>query len=965
MIKIAMASLALGLALLLPLMAAAQQMPLRYHGQQEGLANLAITVMSRERNGYLWIGTQNGLFRYNGSGFHRYAQADGLADPHVTALLVDQEDKLWVGNFSGLFLKIGERLQAVLHDDGRKIGIEPSQSLSVGPDGSRYIVTGQQLYTLTLRAGRTRVQPVFSPQQIAQHAGLSEISSVLADAGGAIWLGCGKALCHQAAAGVTRWGAAQGVPEDNWQAILRDRAGQLWARGDRHIVALPPGAQRFADRTPRGDLLSKNLTAPLLAEDGQGRILSNEDNGLVRWDQTRWEHFGPGNGLNAGGGVNALQFDQGGGLWLGTLGQGLIHWLGYGNWENWTTKQGLPKNLVLSFVRDRAGVLYAGTHSGAARLLPGARRFVPAAPDGHAEHWASLALDGRGRVWGATFSGVLATLGGDGKVSVRARRLPVVNRLLVDRTQRLWLATDGAISVLDIGKGRQPVHPPEGLVQPAGKDLDPTVAACQAPGGTVWLMGFRQLLSLDGGRWRRYIVHQPGGDADLAAMSCAGDGSLWIADTAGKLWRATPGEQGLLLKPVDNRILRGASIHALLEDRRGWLWVGTDAGVAVWNRAHWRFFNQNDGLIWNDTNGSVFYEDTDGSMWIATSNGASHVRRPELLFAPRQLSVRIEEALRGAQPLALDQPWTLPWSSAPLELSLASLHPQNRGALRFHYRLAGLENAWAESATPHLRYAALPPGDYQFEYYASNAFSHSSSPLRRQTVKVLPPWWRATWFYLLCALLSLLLLTLLYRLRVRHLLRRQLHTEQLVRERTRELELSREQLRQRALKDSLTGAWNRGAIMEIIEHALEQAIARQEPLLLVLLDLDHFKRVNDNYGHAAGDAVLREAVARLCAAVRQSDAVGRYGGEEFLVLLPGLDEAGGSVRVEELRHAIRREPISIGDGQAIAVTGSFGAIAFDPRRPLPAAELIDRADQALYRSKENGRDRIEYAPADD
>jgi diguanylate cyclase (GGDEF)-like protein len=642
------------------------------------------------------------------------------------------------------------------------------------------------------------------------------------------------------------------------------------------------------------------------------------------------------------------------------LGLGLVNWLGYGNWENWTTAQGLPNDVVLSFVRDGAGVLYAGTHSGWAALSPGAGRFVAAAPDAHLGRWTSLALGGGG-IWGGTMSGGLATLGADGKTRVRARQLPPVFRLLADRTQRLWLATGDGIAVLDTNNPAPRARPPEGLVQPAGTDGVEFVGACQAPAGALWFLSAGQLLGLDGGRWRRYTVHQAGGGIDLSSISCAADGSLWLGETGGKLWRAAPGAQGLRFEPVDNRIWRGANIIALHEDRRGWLWVGTDAGVAVWNRAHWRFFNQSDGLIWNDTNGSVFYEDADGSMWIATSNGASHVRRPELLFAPRPLSVGIEEARRGAQPLAPGQRWTLPWSSAPLELNLASLHAQNRGALRYHYRLAGLENAWAESASPQLRYAAVPPGDYQFEYYASNAYSHGASPLQRQTLTVLPPWWRATWFYLLCALLSLLLLTLLYRLRVRHLLRRQLDTERLVRDRTRELELSREQLRQRALRDSLTGAWNRGAIMEIIEHALAQALANQQPLLLVLLDLDHFKRVNDNHGHGAGDAVLREAVARLGAAVRQSDAVGRYGGEEFLVLLPGLDEAGGHVRVEALRQAIRREPVRIDDDQALTVTGSFGAIAFDPRRPLALAELIDQADQALYRAKQNGRDRIEYA----
>ncbi len=948
------------LALMLPGVASAQQMPLRYYGQQDGLTNLAVTAMARDHDGYLWVGTENGLFRYNGASFQRYAQREGLGDAMVTALLVDHNNRLWVGNYDGLFLKVGERLQAVRRHDGRNVDVWPGQSLVVGPAGSPYLITGSRVYTLTLRDGQPQVEPVFSEEQVKRHAPLAYISSVHVEAGAALWMGCGQSLCHSGSEGLTVWSAAQGVPSDNWRAILRDRTGQLWARGDSRIIALPPGAQRFVDRTPPGDVLRKANLRPFLVEDDQGRILSNVDDGLVQWDQARWEHYGPANGLRSAGGLSAVQFDQGGGLWLGSRGLGLIHWLGYGNWENWTAEQGLPSDVLLSFVRDGAGVLYAGTRSGLARLLPGARRFTPMASGLRPDQWSSLVLDKGGQAWGGSFSGLLARLG-DGHASVHTRHLPLVRRLLVDGTQRLWLSTIDGIAVVDSTMGAQAVHPPEGLVQPVGADSVAYITQCQATGGALWFLSSRQLLRLDGGSWSSYAVHQLGNGIDLSDMSCSADGSLWLGDVQGGLWRAHYSGQGLRAEAVDSRVLHDATVVALHEDRRGWLWVGTDAGIAVWNREHWRFFDQNDGLIWNDTNASVFYEDVDGSMWITTSNGASHVRRPELLFAPQPLSVRIEAARRDVQPLATDQAWILPWSNAPLELNLASLDPQNRTRLRFHFRLAGLEDSWAESAVAQVRYAALPPGDYQFEYYASNTSSHGVSPLQRHTVTILPPWWRTTPFYLLCALLAVMLLTLLYRLRVRHLLQRQLHTEQLVRERTRDLEQSREQLRQRALRDSLTGAWNRGAILEIIERALEQAIAQQQPLLLVLLDLDHFKRVNDTYGHPAGDAVLREAVTRLSASVRQSDAVGRYGGEEFLVLLPGLDEATGHARVEQLREAVRREPIRISEHEAISVTGSFGVIAFEVRRPLALAELIDRADQALYRSKENGRDRIEYA----
>ena len=951
------------LALMLPAAVQAQQMPLRYFGQQEGLSNLSVTALARDRSGYRWVGTENGLFRYNGASFQRYAQPEGLGNTRITALLVDHDDRLWVSNCDGLFLKVGERLQAVWREERRNGDTCPSRRLAVGPTGNPYMVAGSRLYTLTLRDGQPRVQPVFSEEQVKQQGELANITGVHVDAGAALWMGCGESLCHRDAAGWSVWGPAQGVPPDSWRAILRDRGGQLWARGRSRIVALPAGAQGFVDRTPPGDVLRKFSPQPVLVEDEQGRVLSNVDDGLVRWDQTHWEHFGPANGLRSAGGTSAVQFDQGGGLWLGSRGLGLIHWLGYGNWENWTVGQGMPDGVVLSFVRDGAGVLYAGTRSGLARLLPGAQRFTPMASGLPADQWSSLVLDRGGQAWAASYSGLLAHLDGDDHATVHAQALPLVNRLLLDRTERLWLTTKNGIAVLDTTKRAQPVQPPEGLDQPVGADRVGYRDACQASDGALWFLSARQLLRLDGASWSRFPAQQLGNGIDLYSMSCSADGSLWLSDLQGALWRAHRAGQGLQVKPVDSRLLHGATVFGLHEDRRGWLWVGTDAGIAVWNREHWRFFDQDDGLIWNDTNGNVFYEDADGSMWIATSNGASHVRRPELLFAPRHLGVRIEAAHRAAQPLVPERAWTLPWSSAPLELDLASLDAQNRAMLRFHYRMAGLEDSWAESAVAQVRYAALPPGDYQFEYYASNAYSHRVSPLHRQALTVLPPWWRTTPFYLLCALVALMLLSLQHRVRVRQLLRRQLQTEQLVHDRTLELEQSREQLRQRALRDSLTGAWNRGAILEIIEHALTQASAQQQPLLLVLLDLDHFKRVNDTFGHAAGDAVLRETVARLGATVRQSDAVGRYGGEEFLVLLPGLDAASGHARVEQLRDAIRREPIRVSDEQAITVTGSFGVIAFDPRHPVALAELIDQADQALYRSKENGRDRIEYAGA--
>ncbi|SFV13960.1 GGDEF domain-containing protein, partial [Pseudoduganella namucuonensis] len=159
----------------------------------------------------------------------------------------------------------------------------------------------------------------------------------------------------------------------------------------------------------------------------------------------------------------------------------------------------------------------------------------------------------------------------------------------------------------------------------------------------------------------------------------------------------------------------------------------------------------------------------------------------------------------------------------------------------------------------------------------------------------------------------------------------------------------------------LTRIWNRGAMMELMEREIEKCLRTGEHFVLVLLDLDHFKRVNDTHGHLAGDAVLVEVARRLTSFVRPYDAVGRYGGEEFMALLPGLTLPAGANRIEALRLAVRTGPVDIGEQRTLAVTASFGAVMFSPGGPAGPAELLRRADEALYRAKHEGRDRVGFA----
>jgi two-component system cell cycle response regulator len=166
-----------------------------------------------------------------------------------------------------------------------------------------------------------------------------------------------------------------------------------------------------------------------------------------------------------------------------------------------------------------------------------------------------------------------------------------------------------------------------------------------------------------------------------------------------------------------------------------------------------------------------------------------------------------------------------------------------------------------------------------------------------------------------------------------------------------------QRLLQLAAHDRLTGIYNRGQFDLALAFELERARRYGHPLSIAVLDLDHFKRVNDTFGHAAGDRVLIGVAQRLVAGMRSTDVVARYGGEEFALIFPQTDRYAAATRVEALRAQIAALPLTLADGRDIAITFSAG-IAESPSDATEAAELLDRADRRLLAAKRAGRDRV-------
>lgn len=195
-------------------------------------------------------------------------------------------------------------------------------------------------------------------------------------------------------------------------------------------------------------------------------------------------------------------------------------------------------------------------------------------------------------------------------------------------------------------------------------------------------------------------------------------------------------------------------------------------------------------------------------------------------------------------------------------------------------------------------------------------------------------------------------------------LRARMHVGQRILDLQDKLMAAGDELLFRATHDNLTGVSNRGVILDTLRRERSRQARQGGSFAIVLVDLDHFKYVNDTHGHLAGDAVLREATQRMMASLRPYDSVGRYGGEEFLIVIPSSDAMGALGLSERMRRAIAGQPISA-DGASLTVTASFGVVASTEARPLDPQEMLRLADDALYRAKEYGRNRSELATPQD
>ena len=955
--------------LLLSSSGVAQRFTFQSFAQRDGLHNLNFNCLLQESNGSLLACTEFGLYRYDGSRFELVPTVEGSSSPLIQGIAQDLAGRIWVSTPQRLLYLDGSGVHEV-GPPGQNLKIDLRTSLVVTPgDPSQvYFMSQHRLMKAhTLDGGRSwQILEAFDQATLVRYPVLGNIHNAYPDRQGYLWVGCGDEICETGHGGVTRWGRADGVPADEWSALLEDRHGNLWARGNHHIVRLGKHAAKFVSEEKDMAAAVLELRSPCLVEDPQGRVLTNTANGLARWSQGSWTVFTKANGL-PGGLIQTMIFDRQGSLWFDGGKAGLQRWIGYDEWEGWTADDGLSSSLVWSILRGAGGRLWVGTELDLELLettLSG-RELHRIGGDLHVRRVQSIGETSDKHLWIGTDDGSIVEYDpalGSSKVVSRERN---VYQVLVDREDRIWVPTATGLFWIDQSGGGRVLRSPPREVVPATRFFR---AVEDGSGGLIFTSD-EGVFRFAKQRWSHIQLpasFKPGYNTQIALGK---GGTLWITGTSPSLLQVRiEGDEAREISAVSVPTLASANVYLMASDLRGWVWVGTDSGIDVFNGTEWRHAGAEDGLIWNDTDTGAFFADSDGSLWIGTSGGLSHLLHPEHLFAEKPLELQLSQAKLGGVELKRGERSAVNWGHYPLTFHFASPDFARGHAIRYRYQLSGVDDVPQETEDHDIRYSFVPDGRHRLTVTAVDEGDHRVSEEQVLEFSIDPPWWRTPWFFAIAGIGGALLIISAWRWSNRAALARRYALERQVRERTRELEEknaslldARAALMEQATRDSLTGILNRGAIYALLQQEIERARRDDQSLVAVMADVDHFKRINDVYGHQCGDLVLREVTQRLRSAIRTYDSLGRYGGEEFLIIIPGLGDAESVRLIERIRKIIEEESFLCGEA-SLQVTCSFGVAWLGVGDDLEA--LIHAADQALYQAKANGRNRVEFAVTD-
>jgi diguanylate cyclase (GGDEF)-like protein len=980
-------------------------------GITDGLSQQSANAIAQDATGFIWIGTEDGLNRYNGYTIEHVrrvrGQHQGLPDNYIASLQTDAEGRLWVATDGGGLARQTGSAIAFRAVPAAEQGLERIKVTRFDRAGQLWIGAREGgLAMLDVSSGKvTRWR--HDPTRALSLAS-DVVLSLLESRRGGMWVGTDRGLDRVSAQStevehVSLRSIASTQPA-KVRALLEDEQGVLWIGTDAGLIRLDPrtGAQRRYrhDASDPNSLPSDIVN--VLHQDRAGRLWGGTTHGLVLFDRDsgRCDTYrnDPADAFSLpDSNVVSLFEDHGGLLWIGTKFGGVGRW----NPRTWSfgphagdAGDALPNSNVMAFTEDAAGRLWIATFDGGVTVLDPARQQTTSVRLSD-NRVMTLLADSHGDVWAGTMSGGLTridprtlrvTVYRHDPANAQSLSAPGVMSLLEDASGTVWVGTfGGGLSRFD--RDSRTFHrylPDRGVVTRLASGR--VTALLQDRAARIWVGtdgGGLNILDPATGLFHRFQhdARDPGSlSADTVyALHADAHGTIWVGTRGGGLDRVI----GSSTNPAAIRFanigeadgLPNTTVYGIQSDSKGLLWLSTNYGLARLDPGTGaiRAFHRRHGLQAEEFNFGAHYRTRRGELLFGSSNGYNAFDPERLLWNNTPPRIVLTAHPESGAPLETSsvsrqsEPVRLAYRHNGIAFDLAALDFAAPSANAFQYRLEGLKPEWVDAGTQHrIGYSSLPAGNYTLHVRAANADGVWTDGGASFTFDVDPAPWATRTAYALYVLLLILFAWGCWIAHRRSIEREERYARQLeanVRDRTRELaernaELvhANERLETASLSDPLTGLANRRALMQAMPGLISQVSsgAGARGLVFMLVDLDRLKPVNDEHGHEAGDKLITGVSALLLNCVRDTDKVVRWGGDEFVIVGP-MDFDGGTIVAERIRSSIARTRFPVGRGEFVRTTCSIGFAPF-PFVPGNADRLtwehvLNLADMAAYRAK--------------
>ncbi len=682
------------------------------------LPSNSITALAAAPDGSLWIGTSDGLAQYANKRFRTYTRQQGLTDNTIGSLFFDRQGALWIVEGVNMARFAGGKFTNF--EPGPAFPVTSFRAVVEDHDGSLWVAGINSLGKLV--DGKFAV--VLGPSQLNNEF----VSGLAVDTAGNLWVGGSQGLLERSPAGeIKRYAEREGLPDRLLRAILADPDGSVWAGTNSGLARLENG--RFVTPPPGPGQVR------CLFEDREGDLWVGSNDGLTQFRDDVFTVYGKSEGYPSDEPNVAFQ-DRQGALWVGFHDAGLLR-IANGAQQLFTTRNGLASNEIFSIRETRSGDLLLGTRGGLLRLHDGRFiRFVPEDP------YARIA----------------------------------VFDAIEDSHGRVWLATGGGLGVLENGQYR--------IIIPAAPLLDGLlVSVCEGRDGAIWAGTYGQgLWRVDGDSHRVYTTADGLSSDHIRSLYQDPDGTLWVATFGGGLNAIRDGhiqsfqeKDGLLSDNI-----------AKIDDDGESLWLATTRGICRIEKQQLHDFAQGkrkrlepltygveDGL--RSAQCAPAYpagggggRTSDGRLWFTTSRGLAVFdpkARKRVRFTPM---VHLADMTADGKGVDLNAAARLAPGSGRVQFRYTAIHLSAPELVRYSYKLDGVDPDWAPAGSRRvINYNSLSHGEYRFHVRAELPGGPGTE--ESYAFVVLPQFYETTLFRVFCVAMLLAACGAMYRSRLRQI----------------------------------------------------------------------------------------------------------------------------------------------------------------------------------------------------